>query len=140
MDCIILNSSCKPQLLAALEVSQGASVVICQEHHCSGAQFPDLQHDAKKLGWAITGPPAIRTSCDGNSAGVAVAVESGIPFCDIGGSFDLSPLASPRRLSGTWIQVGPDTGVLFLSIYLYDTEGASMRNSHPQAGFLGRCQ
>ena len=128
MDCVILNSSGKPQLLAALEVSQGARVVFCQEHHCVGTQFADLQHDAKKLGWALTGAPATRTARDGNSAGVAVAVKAGIPFGDIGGSFDLSPSASPGRLSGAWIQAGPDTGMLFLSIYLYHTEGATIRN------------
>ena len=73
-DCIILNSSGKPQLLAALEVNQGEKVVICQEYHCAGAQFADLQYDAKKLGWTLPGAQAMRTVRDRNSVGVAIAV------------------------------------------------------------------
>ena len=130
LDCIILNSSGKPQLLAALEINQGARIIICQEHHCSDTHFVDLQHDAKKLGWTLTGAPAKRTVRDGTSAGVAVAVKSGIPVGDIGGTVDLSPSESLGRLFGAWVQVGPDTGMLFLSIYLYHTEGATMRNKN----------
>ena len=88
----------------------------------------DLQHDAKKLGWTLTGAPAVRTSREGSSAGVCVAARAGISVGDIGGSFDLSPPSYPGRLSGAWIQAGPDTGMIFLSVYLHHTEGASLRN------------
>ena len=50
LDLVIMNSSGKPQLLAAIEVNAGAKVVLNQEHHCHGGALADLQHDAKPLG------------------------------------------------------------------------------------------
>ena len=128
LDCIILNSSGRPQLMAALTISGGAGVIIAQEHHCHGASFVDLQHDARALGWTLLGAPAARTQAEGASAGVCVAVQQGIGVGDVAGAFDLSPPATPGRLSGVWVHAGPDSGMLVLSVYLFHTEGASMRN------------
>ena len=128
LDCVILNSSGRPQLMAALEVSGGASVIVAQEHHSHGASFIDLQHDARALGWTLLGAPATRTQAEGTSAGVCVAVKQGIGVGDVAGTFDLSPPATPGRLSGVWVHAGPDSGMLILSVYLFHTEGASMRN------------
>ena len=50
MGCVVLNSSGRPQLLAALTEIGGAKMFLGQEHHSHGASFVDLQHDAKKLG------------------------------------------------------------------------------------------
>ena len=127
-DILTLNSSGRPQLLAALQVPNGAKIVACQEHHCHGADFVDLQHDAKALGWTLVGSPAAKTKSDGTSAGVCIAVRRAKGIGDVGGRFDLSPPSSPGRLAGAWIQAGRDTGMLVLSVYLYHTEGASARN------------
>ena len=97
LDVLIINTSGRPQLLAVLEVHRGAQVIVCQEHHCAGPSFADLQHDAKKLGWNLTGAPAVRTSREGISAGVCVAARAGISVGDIGGSFDLALPSHPGR-------------------------------------------
>ena len=128
VDVLTLNSSGRPQLLAAMQVPNGARIIACQEHHSHGAAFTDLQHDAKALGWVLVGAPATKTQREGSSAGVCIAVKKGISVGDIGGRFDLSPTASPGRLAGVWVQAGHDTGMLILSAYLHHTEGASLRN------------
>ena len=71
-DCVVLNSSGRPQLLAALTVLGGAKIVIGQEHHSHGASFVDLQHDAKAMGWTLVGAPATRTQAEGVFAGVCL--------------------------------------------------------------------
>ena len=72
---------------------------------------------------------ATRTMRDGTSAGVAVAAKTGILVGSIAGGFDHSPKASPGRLTAAWLHVGPDTGLVVFSIYLYHTELASLRNT-----------
>ena len=61
-EIILLNSSGKPQLLAAMQSDPNAAVTINQEHHCFGPEFVDLQHDAKNEGWSLVGSFANRTS------------------------------------------------------------------------------
>ena len=127
-DVVILNSSGKPQLLAALKIHLRASVMINQEHHCAGVDLPDLQTAAKELGWCLIGAEAHRTAKDGVSAGVAIAARAGARLGKVGRSFDHSPSIAPGRLTAAWVNVGPSTGMLFLSMYLYHTEGLTARN------------
>ena len=127
-DCVILNSSGRPQLMAAMMVSGGASVVIAQEHHSHGSSFVDLQHEAKAIGWTLVGAPAHRTQAEWASAGVCLAVKHGVGLGDVAGSFDLSPHAAPGRIAGAWVHLGPDSGMVILSVYLFHSEGASLRN------------
>ena len=95
VDIILLNSSGKPQLLAALQKSMGASIVVNQEHHCQQSALVDLRHAAKDLGWVLVGAAATRMTKDASSAGVAIAAKFGIRVGSIGGKFDHSPAASP---------------------------------------------
>ena len=127
-DVVILNSSGRPQLLAAMKVHLNVSVMINQEHHCRGADFADLQYAAKDLGWCLVGAEAFGTAKDGTSAGVAIAARAGARVGMVGRSFDHSPHTAPGRITAAWINVGPSTGMLLLSIYLYHTEGMSARN------------
>ena len=128
VDIILLNSSGRPQLLAALQKRMGASIVVNQEHHCQQSALVDLQHAAKDLGWVLVGAAATRTTKDASSAGVAIAAKSGIRVGSIDGKFDHSPAASPGRIAASWIQIGPPTGIVLVSIYLFHSEGMTARN------------
>ena len=94
-DLVLINSSGKPQLLAALESNLGSSVFLCQEHHAGGPGFADLKHEAKQLGWTAEGAPACRTSKEGWSAGVAIVAKKGVGVGNVSGGFDHS-LEAPR--------------------------------------------
>ena len=122
-DLIIVNSSGKPQLLAAMETKLGASVLVNQEHHCHRSAFTDLQYEARDLGWKLVGAPAHATAKDGFSAGVAVAARNGIGIGPIGKKFDHSPSSCPGRVAAAWIHAGPKTGIVFISVYLFHTRG-----------------
>ena len=125
---VILNSSGKPQLVAALRAHLGASVIVCQEHHCRGADLIDLQHDALDLGWSLVGANAHRTAKDGLSAGVAIAARAGARLGKVGTSFDHSPTVALGRVTAAWVNVGPPSGIVVISVYLFHTEGMTARN------------
>ena len=128
VDLILINSSGKPQLIAALEESQGASVIINQEHQCHAAAWVDLQHDAKNLGWTLVGASATKTVKDGVSARVAIASTKHVRLGSIGGAFDHSLKSYPGRIAAAWVNVGPDTGIVIISVYLFHTELLTARN------------
>ena len=128
VDLILINSSGKPQLIAALQESQGASVVINQEHQCHAAAWVDLQHDAKHLGWTLVGASATKTTKDGVSAGVSIATTKHVRLGPIGGEFDHSLKSHPGRIAAAWLNVGPDTGIVVISVYLFHTEALTTRN------------
>ena len=88
----------------------------------------DLQYDAHNAGWHLHGSPAAKTVKDGLSAGVAIAVRKSVGRGLVHGRTDHSPRMSPGRLTAVWIQAGPDTGLLVASVYLYHSEGLSIRN------------
>ena len=77
-DLVLINSSGRPQLMAALQISLGVAVFLCQQHHPSGSAFTDLQHEAKQVGWTAEGALACTTAKDGSSAGVAVVAKKGM--------------------------------------------------------------
>ena len=128
-EMLILNSSGAPQYLAALATcDKEVMVVINQEHQCAGADYTDLRCDADAAGWHLHGAQAVRTKKDGLSAGVSIAVRKTVGKGDVNGKADHSPRVAPGRLSATWVQVGPDTGIVVMSIYLFHSEGLSFRN------------
>ena len=129
-DILLLNSSGPPQLLAALATCEDSILAIAnQEHQCRGLAFTDLQHDASAAGWRLHGAQAAATAKDGTSSGVSIAVRKTVGHGDVHGAVDHSPHASPGRLSALWVQVGPDTGLILMTIYLYHSEGLSARNA-----------
>ena len=128
VDIILLNSSGRPQLLAALEESLGASIVMNQEHHCQRPALVDLQYAAKDLGWVLVGAAAARTTKEASSAGVAIAAKTDIRVGSINGKFDHSPATLPGRIAAAWIQIGPPSGIVLISIYLFHSEGMTVRN------------
>ena len=98
-DLVLLNSSGKPQLMAALQCSLVASIFLCQEHHAGGPNFVDLKHEAKQLGWTVEGASACRMAREGWSAGVVVVAKAGIGIGNVAGSFDHSLDAARGRLA-----------------------------------------
>ena len=103
-------------------------MIVNQEHQTRGAELMDLQYDAHNAGWNLHGSPAAKTLKDGLSAGVAVAVRKSVGCGLVHGKSDHSPRSSPGRLSAVWVQAGPDTGFLVASLYMYHSEGMSIRN------------
>ena len=54
--------------------------------------------------------------------------KTGIGVGDVVGSFDHSIEAARGRVAAAWAHVGPDTGMIFVSVYLYHSEGPTARN------------
>ena len=128
-DILLVNSSGRPQFAAALQsCGQRVKVILNQEHQAAGPQFVDLQHDASRVGWKVQGAQAKCTPKGGRSAGTAVACRKPVGMGDIHGSFDHSPSSSPGRVSAAWLQVGPPTGVVVVSVYLHTNECMTVRN------------
>ena len=127
-ELVLLNSSGKPQLLSALQSGIRADVIINQEHHCTGPGFVDLKHDAHTAGWKLVGAAATRTTKGGTSGGVSIAAKNGIGVGDVCGSFDHSGKFAPGRIAAAWTHMGPDTGMVIFSVYLFHTEGPTKRN------------
>ena len=46
----------------------------------------------------------------------------------VAGRRDWSPPRSPGRIAAAWLQLGPDVGIVFMTVYLYHSEGATIRN------------
>ena len=128
VDLLLLNSSGRPQLLAALQIGLGVAVIMNQEHHCRKSAFVDLQYDARDSGWTLVGSEAHQTPKDGISAGVAVVAKAGIAVGPVGNRFDHSPPSAPGRVTAAWVHVGPKTGIVVISVYLFHTEELTARN------------
>ena len=127
-EVLILNSSGPPQLRAALlTCDPSVMAILNQEHHCSESSFVDLQYDARSAGWKLHGAHAAKTA-DGFSAGVCIATRTSVGRGLIHDSCDHSPRVSPGRFAAAWLQIGPDTGIVMGSIYMYHSEGSSIRN------------
>ena len=127
-EVLILNSSGPPQLRAALlTCDPSVMAILNQEHHCSESSFVDLQYDARSVGWNLHGVHAAKTA-DGFSAGVCIATRTSVGRGLIHDSCDHSPRVSPGRFAAAWLQIGPDTGIIMGSIYMYHSEGSSIRN------------
>ncbi len=100
-----------------------------QQHHCGGDRLADLQAQARAAGWKLAPSPATLGKGGGSSAGTAVAVPLHRGWSTtIAGTWDASPSWALGRLTGCWVQAGARTGILFISIYCWSTEGASDRN------------
>ena len=128
-ELVILNSSGPPQLRAALlSCDPEVTAIMNQEHQCRGSSYVDLQYEAKSLGWNLQGSQAAQSSLEGVSAGVCVASRTAVGRGLIHGKADLSPRVSPGRFTAAWLQIGPDTGIVVGSVYLYHSEYASIRN------------
>ena len=73
----------------------------------------------------------MRIRKEGHFLGVCVAAKASIRIGNVGCVFGLSPPSSLGRLSGAWVQVGPDTGILVLSVFFCTTlKGAIVRNKN----------
>ena len=128
IDILLLNSSGKPQYLAALQVNLGCSIMMNQEHHCGRSALVDLQFDARDLGWKLVGAAAHLTPKDGYSAGVSIATKQGIGVGSVGMKFDHSPASALGRVAAAWVHAGPRTGMVLVSVYLFHSEGMTERN------------
>ena len=129
------NSSGKPQLIAALKFLEklrddGVMVVAAavQEHHAAGDPLCNLQFQTRKSGWKLSGAAALVEGVN-RSAGIGVCVrahvESGraqnVPL-------DMSPPGHPGRVAAVFVDGIVKGGLLFISVYLYHTEGFTARN------------
>ncbi len=129
-----LNSSGRPQLLAAVAAAQSAGggrvcAILSQEHQARDAAIADLQADVGKYSWRIAVASATRGGGGGASAGVGVATPRHVPSgLRPGWSSDASPKAHPGRICIHWVQAVVPCGMLCISVYFYHTEGASPRN------------
>ena len=140
-EIVTFNSSGKPQLKDALRMFQPkkdedgterreVAALCCQEHHAAGDGWTDLQHAARKLNWVMQGAPAVpgkgHSGCSG--AGIAAKRHIGLAPPADRESFDISPVASPGKLAAAWIDGVLRGGVLVISVYLWNVEGATERN------------
>ena len=129
LDILLVNSSCRPQFTAAMQTcSMQVKAILNQKHQGAGMQFVDLQYDAFNMGWAVHGAQAKCTAKGGRSAGTAIACRKAVGIGDVNGSFDQSPASSPGRLSAAWLQVGPPTGMVVVSVHVCTNEGMMPRN------------
>ena len=128
-DILLVNSSGRPQLAAALQACpKSVKVLLNQEHHAKGHRFVDMQYDADKAGWKMYGAQAVVTPKGGESAGTAIACRKGIGMGDMNGAFDHSP---KRKRWTNNRGLAPDRAahrVVVVSIYLHTNEGMTIRN------------
>ena len=126
---LLLNSSGRPQLEAALQsCEKDVGVILNQEHHANGMAFVDLQYEADRAGWKLQGAQAKHTDKNSFSAGTAIACRKRIGMGDVNAAYDHSPAHSGGRISAAWLQIGPPSGVVVISLYLYTQEGMTPRN------------
>ena len=139
-----LNSSGAPQLRAALNHATnvkgcGPVALLNQESHACVDRLPDLQAQARELGWRVVPAPAVKTVGRGRSAGVGVCTPTHVAAGRRDGEdWDWSTPESPGRAVATWVQGVLPCGVYMASCYLHDTEGGTSRNLQLLAGLLGR--
>ncbi len=112
VDVLTFNGSGTPQAVAALAALSGSrrrvAAVLVQEHLARGDAVADLQHAVKGVGFKLAPNEAALGRGGGPSAGVAIAVPLHRGWGGIHGPcWDLSPLGSPGRLVGAWVQAGP---------------------------------
>ena len=105
------------------------AAVAAQEHHARGTDWVDLQAQAKKIGWTLHGSQAAAANRSEGKAGVCIAARQKVGIGRAGSlPIDLSPRGSEGRLAAAWIDGVVKGGLLFLSLYLFDSEGLSDRN------------
>ena len=61
-------------------------------------------------------------------AGVAVAVRKTVGRGNVHATSGHSPKLALGRLSASWVQVGPDIGIVAISFYMFHSEGLAVRN------------
>ncbi len=133
VDVVTFNGSGAPQLLEAMSTLAGnkasLAALLVQEHHASGDSLADLQAGARARGLKLAPCEATAGKGGGWSAGVGVAAPTHRGWGGISAAqWDLSPVESPGRLAGAWLQAGPRGGMAVLSIYCWASEGMSARN------------
>ncbi len=133
VELVSFNGSGAPQALEAMGALDGRrkhlGALLVQEHHAKGGAIADLQAGAKARGFKFLANEATGGKGGGASAGVGVAVPTQRGYGGIfGPNWDFSPVESPGRLAGTWLQAGPRGGMIVLSIYCWPTEGMTLRN------------
>ncbi len=133
VDVVTFNGSGSPQAVAALEAlkdrRKSVAAVLLQEHLARGDAVADLQQSARKSGFKLAPSEAADGKGGGPSAGVAIAAPSHRGWGGVHGPcWDFSPVASPGRLVGAWVQAGPRGGMACFSLYLWTREGMSSRN------------
>ncbi len=133
VDIISFNGSGAAQCLAALrrlrDHRRRTAAVLIQEHQARGDALADLQAQAATLGWKVAAAHATDGKKGGSSSGTAVVVPLHRGWSTTAaGSWDLSPRGSPGKLSGAWVQAGPRSGLLLMSVYCWTNEGPSDRN------------
>ena len=134
-ELVSFNSSGKPQLMAALKFLQkrredGVMVAAAavQEHHAAGSSLCDLQFQIRKVGWKLNSSAALVEGAS-RSAGVGVCVRAHI---ESGRAqhfpVDMSPHGHPGRVAAVFVDGVFKGGLIFISLYLYHTEGFTARN------------
>ncbi len=129
----LVNTSGKPQLLAAIEVlrrRRNVGAIMIQEHHCRGDALVDCHSAVKQLGWKLADSEAAVGDGGGSSAGTAIAAPRGIGWAPAANNdrWDWSPALQPGRITAAWLEAGTKCGLLTVSLYLWTGEGLSSRN------------
>ncbi len=142
VDLVTFNGSGAPQALEAMSVLSARKLslgaLLIQEHHGRGDSLADLQAGARARGMKLAANEATAGKGGGVTAGVGVATPTHRGWGGIfAASWDLSPVGSPGRLAGAWLQVGPRGGMVVLSVWCWPTEGMSQRKSRPPAAVHG---
>ena len=138
------NSSGAPQLRSAMNQASNMrgrmpAAILSQEHHACDGRIPDLQAQARKMGWRIAAAKAVITKENGRSAGVGICTKvGGAAGSRDGEGCDWSTAESPGRAAAIWVQQIVPCGVFMASCYLHDSEGGTARNLELLAGVLGR--
>ncbi len=133
IELLSFNGSGSPQALEAMRVlaSRRAALgaLMIQEHHARKGAVADLQAGTRARGFKLAASEATEGSGGGTSAGVGVAVPSHRGWGGIlGPCWDFSPVESPGRIAGVWLEAGPRGGMVTLSVWLWPTEGMTTRN------------
>ncbi len=133
IELLSFNGSGAPQALEALRAlaarRAALGAIMIQEHHARKGAVADLQAGAKARGFKLAANEATVGSGGGASAGVGVAVPSHRGWGGIlGPDWDFSPVESPGRIAGVWLEAGPRGGMVTLSVWCWPTEGMTARN------------
>ena len=127
-----MNTSGRVAALEAMQFlskkSLSIAAIAIQEHHVLLEGLPDFQHRIEIAGWRVSATPGVIKE-ERPSAGVAVVVPRHVPSGTIQVlPADISPDASPGRLTALWVQAALPGGILVMSAYLWNSEGLTTRN------------
>ena len=126
-----LNGNSWSTCRAFLEATRpGVAAVALQEHRLDLPACGGVVSSMAKCGWSLSLSPAVRTAPGADlrhtSAGVGVAVRKHVGDGPISVDVDSRPACMGGRIAATF--VGLLGGIMFLSVYLYHTEGWTHRN------------